>query len=135
SRTCKCRLQKSKRNFAEKEARSPTQTADAEGVGEDAGADTEQLGPGDVVVPAGRGGQHRPARHVHPDDGRGHRPGPGPLGRGERVADSVQPAVRPSRQVSHRGTSRPGPARTARAAPGNNTTDRTRVSGATVVLF
>src|SRR5262249_22962404 len=89
----------------------------AQGVGQDPGAEPEDLRGGDVIVPAYRGGQHRPAQDVQPDDRPRHPPGAGPFGRGERVPDSCQPAVRPGRQISHRGASRRWSARTVRAVP------------------
>jgi hypothetical protein len=69
----------------------------AEGVGEDAGAEAEDLRPGDVIVGVDRGGQHPPAHDVQADDHARHSPGPRPLSGGQRVTDSCQPAVRPGR--------------------------------------
>ena len=67
----------------------------AERVGQDAGAEAEDLGPADVVVPADGGGQHDPAEYVEADDDAGHDPRPGPLPRGQPVLDPLEPPRRP----------------------------------------
>ena len=73
----------------------------AQGVGQDPGPEAEDLGSGDVVVPADGGGQQPPAEHVQPDD---HRPAIAPArahsGRGQPVTDPGKAGTR----VSHGGT-------------------------------
>jgi hypothetical protein len=74
----------------------------AQGVGQRPGAHAEHRRLADVVVAAQGGGQHPPADHVQPDDRGDHAAEPGPLGRGQSLADPGQAAALVSHAVTLR---------------------------------
>ena len=59
----------------------------AEGVSQDTGTESEELGLVDVEMAPERKDQHGPTEHVEADDGRRHPPHLGPFPRGEALAD------------------------------------------------
>ena len=75
--------------------------AHAQGVGQHAGPEAEDLVRADVVVAADGRRQHGPAEHVEADDQPGHGSGPGPFAGGKPVPDPRQPCA----WISHQGPS------------------------------